>query len=86
MNNENFKQTIIVISLLASIGLMYWGAMTPPPGEISSSILIMCGEIMIFILTILGVSDIAVKFLSDINAKLGEYKEIHNNVKNDNKA
>ena len=86
MNNENFKQIIIVISLLASIGLMYWGAMTPPPGEISSSILIMCGEIMIFILTILGVSDIAVKFLSDINEKLSEYKEIHNNVKNDNKA
>ena len=86
MNNENFKQIIIVISLLASIGLMYWGAMTPPPGEISSSILIMCGEIMIFILTILGVSDIAVKFLSDINEKLSEYKEIHNNMKNEDKA
>ena len=41
---------------------------------------------MIFILTILGVSDIAVKFLSDINAKLSEYKEIHNNVKNEDKA
>ena len=86
MNNEKFKQIIISLSLLATFVLMFWGAITPPPGEISSSILIMCGEIMIFILSILGISDIAVKFLSDINAKLSEYKEIHNNVKNDNKA
>lgn len=86
MNNEKFKQIIIAISLFAGIGLMYWGAMTPPPGEISSSILIMCGEIMIFILTILGVSDMAVKFLSDINAKLSEYKEIHNKENNEYKA
>lgn len=86
MNNEKFKQIIIAISLFAGIGLMYWGAMTPPPGEISSSILIMCGEIMIFILTILGVSDMTVKFLSDINAKLSEYKEIHNKGNNEDKA
>ena len=85
MNNEKFKQIIISLSLLATFVLMFWGAITPPPGEISSSI-IMCGEIMIFILTILGVSDMAIKFMSDINEKLTEYKEIHNSIKNEDKA
>ena len=41
---------------------------------------------MIFILTILGVSDMAIKFMSDINEKLTEYKEIHNSIKNEDKA
>ena len=86
MNNEKFKQIINSLSLHATFVLMFWGAITPPPGEISSSIIIMCGEIMIFILTILGVSDMAIKFMSDINEKLTEYKEIHNSIKNEDKA
>lgn len=86
MDNEKFRQFIIFISVVAGIGLMFYGAMTPPPGEISNSILVMCGEIMLFVCGIMGVSDIATKFLGKITEKIAELKEINSEKNDENKT
>lgn len=84
MQTDTFKKILIFISLMAGISMSFIALLTPPPGEISGSVLLMCGEIMIFILGMLGVGDIAVKFLGQINDKINELKNITDNKSNGN--
>jgi hypothetical protein len=51
----SFEHIIVLISLFGAIIMSFIALFTPPPGEISSSVLFLIGEIMIFICTIMGV-------------------------------
>lgn len=60
MNDKRVREYIMYvvasISFLAGYALLFISFNTPPPGEIDHSVMVIFGEIQIFVASILGIS------------------------------
>lgn len=69
----NAQMWLGVVIAIAGLGLLFWGLVTPPGGEIDSSVLIAFGEVATFAGSLIGV---------DYHYKFREY-ETKTRIKNE---
>jgi len=75
MDKKQLQSILSFICIFAAIVMTFISLFLPPQGEIHSSVLVLTGEVLVFVGALVGIDAVASNNIAKINEMIKEVKE-----------